>query len=115
MRAWRVHRPGRPSLALQRDEIRLAASEWVLVHAAAGGVGSAAVQLAVAAGARVIATATAILQTTASGLGIALAVVPFAPLLTAVIFNPPRHRPAAAADLQRRGRRPAPSACSSAR
>jgi NADPH2:quinone reductase len=36
---------------------RLAAGEWVLVHAAAGGVGSAAVQLAVAAGARVIATA----------------------------------------------------------
>lgn len=35
---------------------RLAAGETVLVHAAAGGVGSAAVQLAVAAGARVIAT-----------------------------------------------------------
>ena len=35
---------------------RLAADETVLVHAAAGGVGSAAVQLAVAAGARVIAT-----------------------------------------------------------
>ena len=34
---------------------RLAAGETVLVHAAAGGVGSAAVQLAVAAGARVIA------------------------------------------------------------
>ncbi len=31
--------------------------EWLLVHAAAGGVGSAAVQLGVAAGARVIATA----------------------------------------------------------
>ena len=36
---------------------RLAAGESVLVHAAAGGVGSAAVQLAVAAGARVFATA----------------------------------------------------------
>ena len=35
---------------------RLAAGETVLVHAAAGGVGSAAVQLAAAAGARVIAT-----------------------------------------------------------
>ena len=35
---------------------RLRAGETVLVHAAAGGVGSAAVQLAVAAGARVIAT-----------------------------------------------------------
>ncbi len=36
---------------------RLEKGETVLVHAAAGGVGSAAVQLAVAAGARVIATA----------------------------------------------------------
>ena len=36
---------------------RVQANEWVLVHAAAGGVGSAAVQLAAAAGARVIATA----------------------------------------------------------
>jgi NADPH2:quinone reductase len=36
---------------------RLQPGEWVLVHAAAGGVGSAAVQLAVAAGARVIASA----------------------------------------------------------
>jgi NADPH2:quinone reductase len=35
----------------------LRAGQWVLVHAAAGGVGSAAVQLAKAAGARVIATA----------------------------------------------------------
>jgi len=35
---------------------RLTAGETVLIHAAAGGVGSAAVQLAVAAGARVIAT-----------------------------------------------------------
>ncbi len=35
---------------------RLAPTEWVLVHAAAGGVGSAAVQLAKASGARVIAT-----------------------------------------------------------
>lgn len=39
------------------ERARLAAGETVLVHAAAGGVGSAAVQLAVAAGARVIATA----------------------------------------------------------
>ena len=36
---------------------RLHPNEWVLVHAAAGGVGSAAVQLAAAAGGRVIATA----------------------------------------------------------
>ena len=36
---------------------RLQAGETVLIHAAAGGVGSAAVQLAAAAGARVIATA----------------------------------------------------------
>ena len=36
---------------------RLQPNEWVLIHAAAGGVGSAAVQLAAAAGARVIATA----------------------------------------------------------
>ena len=36
---------------------QLQAGETVLIHAAAGGVGSAAVQLAVAAGARVIATA----------------------------------------------------------
>jgi NADPH2:quinone reductase len=35
----------------------LAAGEWLLVHAGAGGVGSAAIQLGVAAGARVIATA----------------------------------------------------------
>lgn len=36
----------------------LAAGEWVLIHAGAGGVGSAAIQLAVAAGARPIATAS---------------------------------------------------------
>ncbi len=36
---------------------RVQPGEWVLIHAAAGGVGSAAVQLAVAAGARVIGTA----------------------------------------------------------
>ncbi|MEO5842127.1 MAG: zinc-binding dehydrogenase [Acidimicrobiales bacterium] len=36
---------------------RVQPGEWVLIHAAAGGVGSAAVQLAAAAGARVIATA----------------------------------------------------------
>lgn len=35
----------------------LRAGEWLLVHAGAGGVGSAAVQLGVAAGARVVATA----------------------------------------------------------
>ena len=35
----------------------LRAGEWVLIHAAAGGVGSAAVQIAQAAGARIIATA----------------------------------------------------------
>jgi NADPH2:quinone reductase len=39
------------------ERARLRAGETVLVHAAAGGVGSAALQLAVAAGARVIATA----------------------------------------------------------
>ncbi len=36
---------------------RLQAGEWLLVHAGASGVGSAAIQLGVAAGARVIATA----------------------------------------------------------
>lgn len=36
---------------------RLRPGEWLLVHAAAGGVGSAALQLGVAAGAKVIATA----------------------------------------------------------
>lgn len=36
---------------------RLQAGEWVLVHAGAGGVGSATIQLAKAAGAKVIATA----------------------------------------------------------
>jgi NADPH2:quinone reductase len=36
---------------------RLQAGEWLLVHSGAGGVGSAAIQLGVAAGARVIATA----------------------------------------------------------
>ena len=35
----------------------IAAGDWVLVHAGAGGVGSAAIQLAKAAGAKVIATA----------------------------------------------------------
>lgn len=40
------------------ERAHLAAGETVLVHAGAGGVGSAAVQLAVAAGARVIATAS---------------------------------------------------------
>lgn len=36
---------------------RIQPGEWVLVHAGAGGVGSAAIQVALAAGARVIATA----------------------------------------------------------
>src|SRR5262249_60533136 len=36
---------------------RIAPGEWLLVHAGAGGVGSAAIQLGKAAGARVIATA----------------------------------------------------------
>ena len=35
----------------------LRAGEWLLVHAGAGGVGSAAIQVGLAAGARVIATA----------------------------------------------------------
>lgn len=39
------------------DRARIRAGETVLVHSAAGGVGAAAVQLALAAGARVIATA----------------------------------------------------------
>jgi NADPH:quinone reductase len=43
---------------------RLQAGETVLVHAAAGGVGSAAVQLALAAGARVIAVAGGARKTT---------------------------------------------------
>ena len=37
---------------------QLRRGEWVLVHAAAGGVGLAAVQLAASSGARVIATAS---------------------------------------------------------
>ena len=40
------------------DDVRLAAGETVLVHAAAGGVGHLAVQLAVVRGARVIGTAS---------------------------------------------------------
>lgn len=39
------------------DRARIANREWLLVHAGAGGVGSAAIQLGRAAGARVIATA----------------------------------------------------------
>jgi NADPH2:quinone reductase len=39
------------------DRARITAGEWLLVHAGAGGVGSAAIQLGRAAGARVIATA----------------------------------------------------------
>jgi NADPH:quinone reductase-like Zn-dependent oxidoreductase len=41
------------------DAVRLAAGGTVLIHAAAGGVGSLAVQIAVARGARVIGTASA--------------------------------------------------------
>ncbi|HVH07328.1 MAG TPA: alcohol dehydrogenase catalytic domain-containing protein, partial [Myxococcota bacterium] len=44
------------SLALF-ERAKLAAGEWLLVNAAAGGVGSAALQLGVAAGARVVAAA----------------------------------------------------------
>jgi NADPH2:quinone reductase len=40
-----------------RRRANLRAGEWLLVHAGAGGVGSAAIQLGKAAGARVIATA----------------------------------------------------------
>ena len=40
------------------ERAELAAGEWVLVHAAAGGAGSAAVQLAVDAGATVVAAAS---------------------------------------------------------
>ncbi len=40
------------------DEVRVAAGETVLVHAAAGGVGHLAVQIAVARGARVVGTAS---------------------------------------------------------
>ena len=39
------------------DRAHLQQGEWLLVHAGAGGVGSAAIQLGLAAGARVIATA----------------------------------------------------------
>ena len=48
---------------------RLQAGESVLIHAAAGGVGSAAVQLAHAAGARVFATASADKRDAVLGLG----------------------------------------------
>lgn len=47
---------GTSHLALHR-RARLQPGEWVLVHAGAGGVGTAAIQLAKRAGARVIATA----------------------------------------------------------
>ncbi len=54
---------------------RLNAGETVLIHAGAGGVGSAAIQLAVAAGARVIATAgSAIKIETCLSLGASVAI-----------------------------------------
>lgn len=40
------------------DQARLRAGEWVLIHAAAGGVGQAAIQIAQALGAGIIATAS---------------------------------------------------------
>src|SRR5438093_1058551 len=58
MRAWRTHRYGPPLEVLGLfDRAELKAGETVLIHAAAGGSGSAAIQLAVHGGARVIATA----------------------------------------------------------
>lgn len=45
------------SLFCLKERARLQAGEWLLVHAGAGGVGSAAVQIGKAMGARVIATA----------------------------------------------------------
>jgi NADPH:quinone reductase-like Zn-dependent oxidoreductase len=51
------------------DHGRLAAGQTVLIHGAAGGVGSIAVQLARAAGARVIGTGRAADRDTALGLG----------------------------------------------
>jgi len=52
------------------DHGRLAAGQTVLIHGAAGGVGSMAVQLARAAGARVIGTGRADDRDTALGLGV---------------------------------------------
>ncbi|MFI7133379.1 NADP-dependent oxidoreductase [Nonomuraea sp. NPDC050153] len=52
------------------DHGRLAAGQTVLVHGAAGGVGSIAVQLAREAGARVIGTGRAAARDTALGLGV---------------------------------------------
>jgi NADPH:quinone reductase len=52
-----VYLPFHLSWLALHERARVQAGETVLVHAAAGGVGSAAVQLAVLAGARVIATA----------------------------------------------------------
>src|SRR5947199_336844 len=69
VRAWVVRKLGGPEvLTLETFEppapaeglmrrARLQPGEVVLVHAGAGGVGSAAIQLAKAAGARVVATA----------------------------------------------------------
>ncbi|MGP4101688.1 NADP-dependent oxidoreductase [Nonomuraea sp. KM90] len=51
------------------DHGRLAAGQTVLIHGAAGGVGSVAVQLAREAGARVIGTGRAAARDTALGLG----------------------------------------------
>ena len=50
---------GLSALQLLRDEMRIGADERVLIHAAAGGVGSFAVQIAKDAGAHVIGTASA--------------------------------------------------------
>jgi NADPH:quinone reductase-like Zn-dependent oxidoreductase len=50
---------GLTALQLLRDEMRIAVGERVLIHAAAGGVGSFAVQIAKDAGAYVIGTASA--------------------------------------------------------
>ena len=53
-----IYFPFHVSWLALHERAKLQAGETVLVHAAAGGVGSAAVQLAVLAGARVIATAS---------------------------------------------------------
>ena len=58
------------SAALSFDLAELAAGERVLIHAAAGGVGLAAVQLAQAAGAEVFATASAPKQAYLRSLGV---------------------------------------------
>ncbi len=52
------------------DEAQLGPGQWLLIHAAAGGVGSIAVQLAKAKGAYVIATASAANEEFVSSLGV---------------------------------------------